>query len=171
MVTPHAHVRRSPALEAALAGDLVSDPDLELFNRFVPHSQPLNKALIGMLAPGLVLSAANLLWTRCRRRRRTHGHDDARRGADTDDDADDTTALESLAGAFAFCVYHFYLPVALTWMSTGFVNSATHLWGDQVGADDERTAPLHSSLAQPLAQPLAQLPCTAPLHSSLAQLR
>ena len=35
-----------------------------------------------------------------------------------------------VVSSYCFACYYFYLPVALTWMSTAFVNSATHLWGD-----------------------------------------
>lgn len=126
MITPHEHVVRTPALERLVVGDVVNDPDLELFNR-VCGTRALNKALIGMLAPGLVLGIGYFLasalasWRRSTQSRSYEMHG--------------RTPCERLAASFCFAVYYFYLPVALTWMSTGFVNSATHIWGDMPFAD------------------------------------
>ena len=57
MVTPHEHVCRSPYLEADLTGDIVNDRDLDLFHRLV-GIKPINKALYGMLGPGVFLVVA-----------------------------------------------------------------------------------------------------------------
>ena len=35
-----------------------------------------------------------------------------------------------VVSGYCFAIYYFYVPVALAWLSTAFVNSATHLWGD-----------------------------------------
>ncbi|KAL3930594.1 MAG: hypothetical protein SGPRY_001475 [Prymnesium sp.] len=115
MITPHDHVIRAPALEKQLTGDLLSDPDLDLFHRMV-GVRAINKALFGMVAPGVVLPLLYVLVTSIRQRSRAAEHR--------------SSVCELLAAAFCFGVYYFYLPVALTWMSTGFVNSATHIWGD-----------------------------------------
>ena len=125
MITPHEHVVRSPALEALICGDIVHDPDLAFFH-YVCGTRAINKALLGMVAPGFTL-CAGYLFVHALRERRHH-----RQGLEG---AKPRTACELLASAFCFTVYYFYLPVALTWMSTGFVNSATHIWGDAPFAD------------------------------------
>ena len=40
-----------------------------------------------------------------------------------------------LLSSYVFAVYYFYFPVALTWMSTSFVNSATYVHGPRRCAD------------------------------------
>ena len=81
----------------------------------------LNKALIGMLAPGLVgigyfLASALASWRRSTQSRSYRAW----------------APCERLAPV-SLCRLLFL--VALTWMSTGFVNSATHIWGDMPFAD------------------------------------
>ena len=75
LITPHKHVRRSPALEAHLVPDLVYDTDLAGFNAWVASNALLTKGVIGWILPGVLLAglyggAILLLRARLRARRR-----------------------------------------------------------------------------------------------------
>jgi len=84
------------------------------------HAQsPLSKGLCGWILPGFCFAFARICWQLARSR---WGSKLAQ--------APSPSPFALAASGFAFAAYYFYLPVGLTWMSTGFVNSATHLWGD-----------------------------------------
>ena len=81
MVTPHEHVVRSPALEKLVCADIVDDPDLAFFH-FVGGERPINKLLIGMVAPGVTLALGYVAVHALRERRRLRQSlDDPRRHA------------------------------------------------------------------------------------------
>ena len=128
MVTPHEHVVRSPALEKLVCADIVDDPDLAFFHS-VGGERPINKLLIGMVAPGVTLALGYVAVHALRERRRL------RQSLDDPLEAPPRSGCELLAAGYCFAAYYFYLPVALTWTSTGFVNSATHIWGEAPFAD------------------------------------
>ena len=121
MIWPHPHVKRSPALEQYHCGDIINDPDIADLIQWMTKRPEVAKGLVGWVLPMPALALGHLLWhALLAPPSAAKGGGQAR-----------PTILGRIAGAYVFPVYYFYLPVALTWMSTGFVNSATHLWGDQ----------------------------------------
>ena len=116
--------------------DLVNDPDLRWFNEFANSNAA--KADIGWVGFPLLLSAL-YFWHGCCWRRALCRATPAEGGLYGDVRTIETSGRCMtcarrlrllLASSYCFAVYYFYLPVALTWMSTALVNSATHIFGD-----------------------------------------
>ena len=126
MVWPHPHVKRSPALEHFHCSDIIDDVHIADLQQWITDNPLLTKGVIGWILPGFVFAALHaavrLAAVRLRRAEPKGG---------VAGWAVRPSGAALAAGGFVCGVYYFYLPVALTWMSTGFVNSATHLWGDQ----------------------------------------
>ena len=58
MVTPAAHVGRSPFLEDDLVGDITRDPDLDFYRSLIGNAnQNRTKAIYGMVYPPVLLGA------------------------------------------------------------------------------------------------------------------
>ena len=135
MVTPHMHVKRSPQLERYHCSDIIDDPDIKELVAWIGDNPALAKGFVGWILPGFLFGAGFAVY-RClvkpwRARRRAMAQPGSESAAAAKEAARPPTLGQLLAGGLCCATYYFYLPVALTWMSTGFVNSATHIWGDQ----------------------------------------
>ena len=143
MVWPHPHVKRSPRLEHYHCADLLDDPDMGELIKFVGAHPLFAKGFIGWILPFWVFAAVHIAWRLYRSSPRSASGSTSAEGSTSSaarkahslptslPSSGMTRSAALAAGGFACAVYYFYLPVALTWFSTGLVNSATHMWGDQ----------------------------------------